>query len=310
MLKEFIYFGSYLYLPAVIVAIWLFRKKSTMQRIAILLVMLPLTVLAYARFVEPRMLHVHEETIVLPRATPSSPTIRIALFGDTHIGMFGNAMPLHRITKRLNALEVDAVFIAGDHTYYPNLADMPDQFAPLGDIEAPVIAVLGNHDVGLPGPDLTNPLMKALALADVQVAHNRLINLDVRGEKIIVAGTSDLWQRNQRFDYGDIGKDGETLFILTHNPDTASVVPSSFDYDLMLAGHTHGGQIRLPLLYQRAIPTEWPFDIELHHYPSAAGEKLVYVTSGTGMVGLPMRFNMPPRIDVLTIHLPSKINPD
>ena len=72
----------------------------------------------------------------------------------------------------------------------------------------------------------------------------------------------------------------------------------------MLAGHTHGGQIRIPLLYKHMIPTRWPFDKGLYIYPSRTGGRLVYVTPGTGMVGLPMRFLMPPRIDILTVHLP------
>ena len=93
--------------------------------------------------------------------------------------------------------------------------------------------------------------------------------------------------------------------LLTHNPDTAEVVPDTFDYDLMLAGHTHGGQLRLPLLYKRAIPTQWPFDKGLHVYPSGGGDRLVYVTPGTGMVGLPMRFLMPPQVDMITLRVPA-----
>jgi len=73
---------------------------------------------------------------------------------------------------------------------------------------------------------------------------------------------------------------------------------------LMLAGHTHGGQVRIPGLYQHVLPVTGPFDRELHRFTSPAGERLVYVTTGTGMVGVPMRFLMPPRVDILTVHLP------
>jgi len=82
-------------------------------------------------------------------------------------------------------------------------------------------------------------------------------------------------------------------------------VPDSLTYDLMLAGHTHGGQIRLPGLVQKVIPTGYPFDRGLHEPTIGDDTRLVYVTSGTGMVGLPMRFNMPPRIDLLTVKLPA-----
>ncbi|MEM6377444.1 MAG: hypothetical protein AAF705_04470 [Bacteroidota bacterium] len=92
--------------------------------------------------------------------------------------------------------------------------------------------------------------------------------------------------------------------LLTHNPDTALHVPQGVEYDLMLAGHTHGGQVRIPGLIDRVIPAAYPFDHGLHIYPSAEGDRLVYVTSGTGMIGLPLRFNMAPRIDLLTLHVP------
>src|SRR5690606_19941212 len=99
------------------------------------------------------------------------------------------------------------------------------------------------------------------------------------------------------------------VLLLTHNPDTARFVPAGFPYSLMLAGHTHGGQVRIPFLYKHMIPTQWPFDKELHIFPSDSGDRLVYVSSGTGMSGLPIRLFMPPRIDILTLHLPESKTP-
>ena len=99
------------------------------------------------------------------------------------------------------------------------------------------------------------------------------------------------------------------MILLTHNPDTALLVPDDFAYDLMLAGHTHGGQVREPCLYQKALPVTGPFDRELHPLASPAGERLVCVTTGTGMAGVPLRFLMPPRVDILTIHLPATCRP-
>jgi len=89
--------------------------------------------------------------------------------------------------------------------------------------------------------------------------------------------------------------------LLTHNPDTAFEVPASINYDLMLAGHTHGGQIRIPGLYKKVIPTEYPFDKGLYRLAIDGQTRLVFVSPGTGMVGLPFRFNIPPQIDILTV---------
>lgn len=304
MLQMIIYWGAFAYFPFMLFAIWAARRSNRLIKTLLALCVLLTSCLAYGRFVEPRILITHEETIILPGASTDSPTIRIALFGDTHLGRFKNAMPMARIVKQTNAENVDAVLIAGDLTYHPDIDEIPTLFAALQNLDAPLFIVLGNHDVGFPGPDLTNPLLKTLSETSAQIIHNRSHEITINGHPVVIGGTSDLWQRQMQFDFGGAITNDQTVLLLTHNPDMAAHIPDSLDYDLLLAGHTHGGQIRLPFIYQRAIPTNYPFDKELHIYPAPSGNKLVYVTSGTGMVGLPMRFAMPPRIDILTIHIP------
>ncbi len=303
-MKVFIFWASWLYFPA---AVWLLSdiiRKTGLRRWTACGMLCALSTLAYARFVEPRILVTHREDIHLTGASEQSATIRIALFGDPHIGIFRNAMSLSRIVERINAEHVDAVFLAGDLTYYPTSGQIDRELAVLAELDAPLFVVLGNHDVGRPGPDLSSPVMAALDRVNAITPHNRALEVTIGGQDLIVAGASDLWQRRQDFTFRAGLPEDTPIILLTHNPDTALNVPYDFAYDLMLAGHTHGGQIRLPWLYRKAIPTDWPFDKELHVFPTPAGDRLVYVTSGTGMVGLPMRFLMPPRIDILTVHLP------
>lgn len=304
MMKLVIFWGSWLYFPFAALCFWaLLRGRPAVKALAALALAMT-SVLAYARFVEPRQLVTHRETIVLPGASESSPSIRIALFGDPHIGIFGNAMPVERIVARINAEDVDAVFLAGDLTYHPDPADIPEDFAALGNLDAPLFAVLGNHDVGFPGDDLTDALFAALEDGGGVVVHNRAFEAELNGQEVVITGASDLWQRRQDFSFSSSLPAGKPVILLTHNPDTALVVPDDFAYDLMLAGHTHGGQVRIPGLYKKILPVTGPFDKELHRFASPAGERLVYVTTGTGMVGVPMRFLMPPRVDTLTIHVP------
>ena len=262
------------------------------------------TVFAYARFVEPQLLMVHTETVLTQGATEKSPSIKLALFSDTHFGIFKHAVPMSRIVAKVNAQTPDAVFIAGDFLYYLNPIDIPKALAPLSELHAPVYAVLGNHDVGHPGPVYTKELYSALQALGVTLVENRAIGVTIAGQDIVIGGVSDLWQGQQSYTFTRTLPD-KPLILLTHNPDTALVVPSDIPFALMLAGHTHGGQVRLPGLFKKVIPTEYPFDKELHKVASDGGERLVYVTPGTGMVGLPLRFNMAPRIDVLIVHLPS-----
>ncbi len=299
-----IFYASGLAVPLALACLWaLFNRRGAMRTAAAILFLLS-GLLIYARFVEPRWLTVHEETILLPGASAASPSIRIALFADTHTGKFGHAMPYRRIVARINKANVNAVFLAGDIAYHAKPTQLTRELAALGGLNAPLYAVLGNHDVGFPGADVSREILEAFARHDIVNMHNRAVDVEIGGLPVTVSGASDLWQRQQDFGFTQTLSPGRPVLLLTHNPDTASVVPDDFKYDLMLAGHTHGGQVRVPGLVRRAIPTRWPFDKELHVYPSPSGDRLVYVTTGTGMVGLPLRFRMPPRIDVLTVHLP------
>jgi len=304
MLKLMIFWGSFAWFPFALACFWLALRTAGRMRLAIITALVLSLPLAWARFVEPHLLFVHRETIILPGGSETSPVIRIALFSDIHLGVFPNAVPLERIVRRINSEKVDAVFLAGDLSYRPETDRIPEIFSAMGDFDAPLYAVLGNHDVGYPGNNLTDALMTALGEGGAAVPQNRALDTEISGHRIIVAGASDLWQRRQDFSFSSSLPDGVPVLLLTHNPDTALYVPDDFAYDLMLAGHTHGGQVRIPFLVKHMIPTIWEFDKELHVYPSGGGDRLVYVTSGTGMVGVPMRFNMPPRIDLLTLHLP------
>ncbi|MEM7767823.1 MAG: metallophosphoesterase [Pseudomonadota bacterium] len=314
-MKLAIYYASYAYWPAAVLLLVYIARARGARRWFAAAIFAGLSVLAYARFVEPRMLTVVETEILIGAMAPQPaaaagdpvdasayPSIRIALFGDPHIGVFGNAIPIETIIGRINQLEVDAVLVAGDFVYHPSQRQIDDEIRALAEADAPVYAVLGNHDVGFPGPDLSAPVLKALDRAGVTIVENRAVDAELGGHVITIAGASDLWQDAYDFEYRSSLPDQPTL-LLTHNPDTAAFVPADFEYDLMLAGHTHGGQIRLPGLYQDAIPTDHPFDLGLHTFAAPSGERRVFVTPGTGMVGLPFRFLMPPRIDVLTLRL-------
>lgn len=273
------------------------------MRLAALLAVLFATVVAYARFVEPRILRAQHSEITLEGAQLNGSTLTIALFSDTHFGIFKQAMPMHRIVDQINREAPDAVMIAGDFLYYLPPGEIPTALAPLAELQVPIFAVLGNHDVGFPGPIYTDELYAALTELGVILVENRAHPVTLGGQEVIIAGVSDLWQQQQDFSFSTNLSDAPVL-LLTHNPDTAFEVPASIHYDLMLAGHTHGGQIRIPGLFKKVIPTQYPFDKGLYRLPLDGGTRLVFVTPGTGMVGLPFRFNIPPQIDILTLRGP------
>lgn len=295
-MKAAIYWAGYLYFPAAVALGWLIVKRAGLARALAALVLAPLTILAYARFVEPRILVTREHEIVLSRCMGAEGSARVAVFSDTHIGLFGNAMPVSRIARRVNALDADIVMIAGDFTYWLAPEKFGEAFEALGEINAPVYAVMGNHDVGLPGPDVGAPLTQALAALGVTVLSDSVATIG--GGALEIAGLSDLWADNQKVSLLE-NRGVIPRLALTHNPATIRALLPRQSVDLMIAGHTHGGQINLPVITCAMLPSMCRLTLgglkETERGP-------VFVTTGTGMVGLPMRFNAPPRIDALNLR--------
>lgn len=298
-MKLLIFWLSYLWLPFALTCLWVMVRKSGLSRLLAAVLLTASLPLAWARFIEPHLLLVEHTHIDLSGPNNAAAPVRIALISDMHVGLFPNTMPMSRIVDRINREGVDAVLIAGDMIYHPDPDDLSRLLSPISQLSAPVYAVLGNHDVGLPGPNFEAALYVELQKLGVTLVENRAYETELAGQSVIIAGTSELWQRQQSYQFSDGLPADIPRLLLTHNPDSAFAVPPTFPYDLMLAGHTHGGQVRVPGLVHRVIPTSYPFDTGLHPID---GQGDVFVTPGTGMVGVPMRFRRPPRIDILTLQ--------
>ncbi|GGC99352.1 metallophosphoesterase [Aquisalinus flavus] len=294
-----LYYASYLYFLAVPVILWLMiRKDWRMRKVLLGLFLAFLSVLAYARFVEPRILLVKEHELNICTAAAVG-EVRAAVFSDTHNGIFDNAMPVRRIVERVNGLDADLVLIPGDFTYHPPAEDLPDLFAPLADLTAPAFATMGNHDVGLSGEDLTRPLIGTLDALGVTVLDGGAVAAEAGGQPVNIIGLPDHWgaQRDGDWVTPEPPAPGAFTFAIEHNPDVLEERRTLPAFDLMVAGHTHGGQINIPLV---TCALTFACDTLRYGYSEERRGNL-FVTSGTGMVGLPMRFNVPPVIDMLTI---------
>ena len=111
-----------------------------------------------------------------------------------------------------------------------------------------------------------------------------------------LVGLGDRWANRDHLTPLEAAPKDKPIIVLLHNPDSAMQLKPNAAV-LVLAGHTHGGQIRIPWLYKKVIPTVHPFDRGLH----AIAPVPVFVSAGLGEVGLPMRFLNPPTIDVLEL---------
>ncbi len=303
-LKLFIYYASYAYFIVAPCLIWLLlRRQGKFSRPIIKLAMVSfltvISVVAWARFVEPRILLSKEHEITLCSAERGM--LRVGVVADPQIGLFPNVMPISRIVRRVNDLKPDILLLPGDFTYHLTPAKMADTFAPLKDLAMPAYAVMGNHDEGIPnGPDLTDELISVLTSMGVTVLDGATEDLGHHGDTIRIVGMTDLWtaQRDQLPVVPKLPSSPADLTIyLQHNPEAFIRRKRLADFDLMVSGHTHGGQINLPWL---TCKLTYACRVQRYGYRKSGGGNL-FVSSGTGMGGLPMRFNVPPVVDVLNI---------
>lgn len=311
-------FASYLYFPAAPALVWLAAKRTGLLRWAALAFLTVISLFAYGRFVEPRILIAPEYNVTLDRCFAESGAVRVAVASDFHIGLFGNAMPIDRIAARINKANPDFVLLAGDFIYFLDPARYDAAFGAFGAVDAPVYGVLGNHDFGLPGPDQSGVLQSALPSLGVRLVDDSRNAIAVRNSNLEIVGLSDDWAGHQDLALLEAQTTSPRI-VLTHN--AASVRDFSPDavVDLLVAGHTHGGQINLPgatcLLTTMCGKRRYGLSRGHESYPLRGGiaqhnenqtdarrDSLIFTTSGTGMVGLPMRFRVPPRIDMLNIR--------
>lgn len=269
---------------------------------AALLGFLPLALLLYST-VEPSFLRLSSYSVTLGEGAQGS--IRVAFLSDPHLGVFAGAERLERAVRLSNQQQPDLVLLGGDFVYRADRNQLEALLQPLAALRAPlgVYAVLGNHDYGIPGRDLSRPLEDVLSALAIHVLHNQSLPLP-RGLTLVAidderAGRADLQQAMA-------GLEGDgPLLLMAHNADfLLRSLPEEFfpsgaaDRRLWLFGHTHGGQARLPLigpLYRNAAsPWVWGLD------HSSWGT--IITSAGLGETSVPLRFACPPEVVVVDLH--------
>lgn len=228
----------------------------------------------------------------------------IALLSDFHYDPYFSIHPLHAAIPMVNDLRPDLIVLAGDFVSAPSIGDVKKAaFAAepcarlLRQMAAPhgLWAVLGNHDVD------TNPehVTRALQAENVQILANQSHAIERNGARIwlagvndVLSGTADLREALRRI------PTSEAVILLAHEPDFADEA-SRFPVDLQLSGHSHGGQVRIPLLPPLYLP-KMAKKYVLGTYQ--VGPLLLYTTAGLGTVGVPIRLNCPPEITLVTLR--------
>ena len=288
------FYLSYLLIPLLFFSIYAGWNGQFSLHESIFIFLLS-ALLIYARFIEPHTVHVHHIQYKLGQDKAFTKPIKVALLADLHIGLFsGHERQLKTIVKKVNLEQPDFVVVAGDWTYEPE-NKLAEELSILKDIQAPVYSVNGNHDEQYPGPPIQALLAHALEVNNVMDIEGKIVEFD----DFRLIGVGDLWAGKADMRYmPDLPQDKPWL-ILSHNPDTVDMVPVLSTRPLMLSGHTHGGQVELPWLTSYVMKKVSILGHKRGLYKHANAD--VFVSVGTGMVGVPFRFRVPPTIDIIEL---------
>ncbi len=243
--------------------------------------------------------------ILLSRLPRSWDGLRIAQLSDLHYDDYFSVVPIRKAVDLVNGLRPDLVVVTGDFVTAPFLehrrrqiqaAEMIEPCAQLvAQMRAPlgIHACLGNHDVGTDGTHIT----RVLQSLGVSVLRNRSVPLERDGKQLWLAGVDDVLQGKYdlKLTLKGIPQD-EAVVLLVHEPDYANYVKNA---DLQLSGHSHGGQIRFPLIGAPVLP------VMGRVYPQGLrriGPLTLYTNVGIGTIWVPMRLNCPPEVTLITLR--------
>jgi uncharacterized protein len=251
----------------------------------------------YATRIEPRHVVMEERPIRLPRLPTAFEGFRIALFSDLHLYPFTPLQVVEDAVRLANSFQPDLVILAGDFVWlYVDAAfDLVPVLSRLNPARG-TFAVLGNHD-HLKGPEI---VAKALAEAGVQLLRNRGMTIQLGRDSIYLAGIDSVWTGQPSPVAAFKNYRGNLASIVTvHEPDFIRYIAPRFPVDLQLSGHSHGGQVRLPIVGALILPP-WGeiYDMGLYQ----VGNAQLYTTRGIGTIGVNARFNCPPEVTAITLY--------
>lgn len=249
---------------------------------------------------EPYWFKVTRPTVHLPKLLGAWAGVRIALLTDLHMDPRMSLRRVRRIVELTNDQRPDLVVFTGDltsHFQFP----AADLAAVLGGLSAPLgkFAVPGNHDYWTRLEKVAGCL-RAGGFTMLVNSHRVLRRQD---QPLVLAGLDDLWAGQPNVTAAlrglEVAAAGAPRIALCHNPDYAEALADQPRVDLMLSGHTHGGQVKVPLGRRPVLPID--------HAKYAAGlvagpHCQVYTSVGLGMVGPHVRYNCRPEIAILTLQ--------
>jgi len=297
------------------------RRSKRILIFAAVAAVIGLLLLGYSYFIEPRRLVVNTQTLTIKGWDTQLTGFKIVAIGDIHGG--SNAVDeakIREVVAVANAQNPDLVVLLGDYvsqqSYWSPKGDrnlkMPmgivaDNLAGLK-AKYGVVAVMGNHDDAYDSGHVVNEL-RAIGYTTLE---DKIYTIDDgRGHKIRIFGLRDQLHVQDWAAYSNdlkevIAQDGGSgpILVLEHSPDDLPIISGELsispDLKLMLAAHTHGGQVWLPLIGSPIVPSSYGQKYARGHVQENGVD--MFVTTGVGTSILPFRFMVPPEIAVLTLR--------
>lgn len=269
-------------------------------------------------FVEPYRIQVRRFDVGMPNLPPECEGLRIAQLSDLHCSVVTSRKIIRRAVQLCNAETPDLVALTGDYISRPDsylfepllkrLAKTPLQYAQqcveeLSQLRARdgVFAVRGNHDFAAGGFEVMDDLLRNVGIEVLVNSSTRCRGLAIVGVDDLRQGNADLRAATQHV------SDDEAQIILSHNP---RMLHSLGERNaLVLSGHTHGGQVHLPLSKFRRRPCDMRGS-EFHDGWYRKNNAQMYVSVGVGSVHFPLRFRCPPEVYIFTLKNKPQMNTD
>lgn len=284
----------------------------------IIVVAIPVLLLFWG-LLEPYFIDQEEEIATIPDLPNEWQGQKIAQISDFQLGMWGDNVPtMRRSVETLIEENPAVVLISGDFIYHAatdpenEIVRVIDILTPLAEAGIPTYAVLGNHDYGMkskstqPKVELANRLEAALEEIGIPVLENEAVELELAngGESLYLVGIGSHWANRDDINQA-LGQvpDDSPRFVMMHNPESFTAFPPE-TAPMAVAGHTHGGQIRLPYSPEWSWlalvkPDEVHADGWIDNYGEAGND--LYVNRGIGFSSIPIRLNCMPEITMFTL---------
>lgn len=278
------------------------KKLHRMFFLLLILIAIACSGFLYA-YIEARNIKLKEMTFSSESIPQAFDGKKIIFISDIHAGKYFNGKDVANLVKRINERNPDIILLGGDNTYKDAAYSIPffEEIAKLKSKHG-IFSVLGNHDYW-EDPEL---IQQGLINCGFNVCDNQSYWIKEGNDSIKIGGVGDLWEDVQIIE--NTTKDVEQndfCILLSHNPDYMELLNTD-RVDLMLSGHTHGGQITFFGLYAPIMPStghpEYMQTGQKYRYGwKEKNNTKLYVTTGIGMGKFPFRFFAQPEIVEITL---------